>query len=814
MNRFKQKYVSLTSKEKQAFWLSLALTVGMVGFSFVSVPQLPQASNWLTQVVDLMPVFVAIICLTASALIFNGYAVWGGYLFVVGNTISNILSPMAIGNIGFLMGVLYFVVCLYIANLVFPAKVMRWYPYLNGLIAMFAVLLDVYWPYPRVTPPAETLWIVQGISGLILVTYLGSLLRNFQNFSLRSKLITTSLVLSILPMSVVGFLANQSSQVALTQDADDSLTIAADQVAASVDLFISSNMELMRTEAQDPDYAVYLKMSPQERAGSEMELDIYTTAKARASRSRFITSYALLDQQGIDIIDTDSREIGQNKSDRSYFQEVLKTGKPYVSPFGYSSIGNEPSIFFSAPVKDELNQIIGVVRVRYHAGFVQDLVTQLGDFQPGGLFGMIVTENNILLADSRSPDYIYKSIVPLDAAQLQEMKSGRYIPENTTLEQSYVDISALALGIRDLQTTPNFSGDLHPSGQAESGTVERSGATRLKNVAWYMVVGQSEASLYEPVVRQARSTLLVGVIAAVVAIGFALLIAWFLARPLSGLAAAATQLAQGNLGARAQRTTSDEVGALADTFNTMAEQLAGLVGSLEQRVADRTKALSTSAEVSRRLSTILSTRELVKEVVEELQRSFTYYHVHIYLFDEHGQNLVMTGGTGEAGRVMLARGHKIPRGRGLVGRAADRLSAVLVRDVTQSTGWLPNPLLPNTKAEVAVPIAVGQNVLGVLDVQQDQVDGLQQEDADLLQSIANQVAIALQNARRYEDAQRQASREALIAAIGQRIQTTDSVEEALQVAVREVGRALNTEGVYVQLGAHENGQKQRREGEL
>ena len=807
MNRLKQKYVSLTQKEKRAFWLSLVIAASMVGFSFVSLPLVLQAQNTVSWIVDLMPVFVGLICLTSSGLILNGRAAWGGYLFVIGNTISNLVAPMSVEGIGFLMGVLYFVVCLYLASLVFPAKVLRWYPFLNGFIALLAVLLDVYWPYDRTIPPSQTISIVQAISGVVLLIYIGFLLREFQDFSLRNKLITTSLILSILPMSAVGFLANQSSQTALTKDANDSLTIAASQVASSVDLFILSNLESMKAEALYPEFIALLKMSPQERAGSVIEQDVYVTMKALASKSKFITSYALLDGQGIDIADTDGRELGQDKSDRIYYREAIRTGQPFVSPFGYSAIGNEPSIFFSAPVKDELDQVIGVVRVRYNAGFVQDLIDRLGNFGSGGLFGMVVTDNNILLADSRFPDYLYKSIVPLDEAQLAVLKADRYFPESITLEESYADISALAAGIRNYENVPNFSGDFHPLKDEEAGTLERVGVAGLQNVSWYMVAGQSENELLQPVRQQARSTLLVGLIAAVLAIGFALVVAWFLARPLSALAQAARQLAQGDLTARAEARTKDEIGAMAETFNTMAEQLSGLVGSLEHRVSARTKALSTSAEVSRRLSTILNARELVKEVVEELQRSFNYYHVHIYLFDEQGQNLVMAGGTGEAGRVMLARGHKIPRGRGLVGRSADRLSPVLVKDVTQSTGWLPNPLLPNTKSELAVPIAIGQNVLGVLDVQQDQVDGLQQEDADLLQSIANQVAIALQNARRYEEAQRQASREALISAIGQRIQTTDSVEEALQVAVRELGRALNTEGVYIQLGARENGQK-------
>ncbi len=286
---------------------------------------------------------------------------------------------------------------------------------------------------------------------------------------------------------------------------------------------------------------------------------------------------------------------------------------------------------------------------------------------------------------------------------------------------------------------------------------------------------------------------------------------------LGSLTRSAQAMQQGNLEQSVVISGHDEVGVLGSALNSMAGQLRGLFSSLEQRVAARTKDLATVAEVGTATATILETGRLLQEVVDLTKERFNLYHSHIYLLDQAGENLVLAAGAGEPGRMMMAKGQFIPLNRehSLVARSARERKGVTVNDVTQAPDFLPNPLLPDTRSELAVPMIAGGNLVGVFDIQSDQVGRFTESDINIQTTLAAQVAISIQNVRSFEQSRTQATLETLVNTIGQKIQRTVTVEDTLQTAVRELGMALGAAHVKASIQArHPDNQAAKNANEV
>ncbi len=179
--------------------------------------------------------------------------------------------------------------------------------------------------------------------------------------------------------------------------------------------------------------------------------------------------------------------------------------------------------------------------------------------------------------------------------------------------------------------------------------------------------------------------------------------------------------------------------------------------AIERKRAERERIrmaeqLRTAADVSEQISAILDFDQLLNKVVTLLQSRFDLYYVHIYLLDPETQNLVMYMGSGEVGRALREQGHSIPLAteKSLVARAARERKVVAVAEICAEPAFMPNPLLPDTCSEVAVPLIAAGRVLGVLDLQDNRAHRFTQTDIDTFTTLAGQIATALQNARLFD----------------------------------------------------------------
>jgi GAF domain-containing protein len=293
------------------------------------------------------------------------------------------------------------------------------------------------------------------------------------------------------------------------------------------------------------------------------------------------------------------------------------------------------------------------------------------------------------------------------------------------------------------------------------------------------------------------------VVVVIVILLLSVLLAFTLARqltnPIRALTSTAQEIAGGQFDVQAEVTTADEIGTLAESFNSMTLKLRQTLDNVNKRAAQ----LATVAQVSTNTATVLDPFQMVATAVRLTQRGFNLYHAHVFEYNKTTDELqIVACGYKEGDEHEGTHGTAhipLQREQSLVARAARTRKPVIVNDVRSDSGWLPNPLLPETRAELAVPMVVGDELVGVLDVQSEYVDAFNEEDATIQLTLAAQLAVAMKNAQSYSTARDKAKLETLVNTIGQKIQRAGTVEDTLQIAIRELGLALGASRVKARI---------------
>ncbi|MFO7684326.1 MAG: GAF domain-containing protein, partial [Chloroflexota bacterium] len=668
------------------------------------------------------------------------------------------------------------------------------------------IVLDQFWPGVRISPPPLTETII-AITGVVTILILAAIIiKQFPTFSLRGKLIGATLAVALLAVAAVAFGVNLFTTQTITTQVGSNLSSLADSQARLVGEFLAREVNTLEAlsanqvlidiaqennaryaESSDaPSRQIAIKSGQWARATETDEVVLSVVENAASTE---LNKFKQLFPEHIELILTDKygAQIGATRRTRDFYKgdDVWWTdtyigglGSIYISEPEYRSDYGTFVLTIGVPLQGEnkegAREIIGV------------LATVIN----------LDTLSNVLLDSRFGETGINEIFLPGDRHLIID-NQGELVIQATNLDPQAIDYIKQPeepYFVTDFENTTHFLSSAFINTLTYEPVIDR--------LNWIVVSSQDSTEILAPVNQQQRLNTILGIIVVISAGFVAAFVGQRISKPITNLTKVAEEVTAGNFDVQAAIETQDEIGILAASFNDMTGRLRESINTLEQRVADRTQALAISAEVGRQLSTILDEDELVTAVVNQVRDAFDYYQAQIYLLADDGQTLVMAGGTGQAGQQMLAQGHKLQVGVGLVGRAAEINQVILVSDVTQDENWLPNPLLPDTKSETAVPIATGDQVIGVLDVQQNSVNGLLPEDTELLKSVANQVAVALRNARLYRTTQSQARQEALLRSINEKINSTNDMETAMKTAVRELGQALGTPQTIIRLGHH------------
>jgi len=255
----------------------------------------------------------------------------------------------------------------------------------------------------------------------------------------------------------------------------------------------------------------------------------------------------------------------------------------------------------------------------------------------------------------------------------------------------------------------------------------------------------------------------------------------------------------------------------------MAGQLQDLIGTLEERVAERTRALerravqlAAAADVGRAVASILELDTLCREVVALVRERFDYYYAGLFLLDQAGEYAVLQAGTGEAGRAMQARGHKLQVGGvSMVGSACAQRQARIARNIPdrKEAGEedddllrFDNPLLPDTRSEAALPLMVGDRLLGALDVQSTRPFDMGDEEIVILRLVADLVAVAVDNARKFSEEAALLEATSPLYRASRRLATALTVNEIVETIITSVAETEADSCAVARLYAPHGGQ--------
>ncbi len=440
------------------------------------------------------------------------------------------------------------------------------------------------------------------------------------------------------------------------------------------------------------------------------------TSKAMAQSASF-NRVIVLDMTGQVRGSSDVSLLNRNMGQETWFLTTTSSGNPgqatITGPLR-DPIDGQESLYFSTPIMNDNGQLVGVLSAR------TDLIPLQGLMADVPLWGE--TSDAYLIGEGRQ----YISTPRLGGSEM--------------IASDEIVGTALS-GVDGSGEWTDYRGQLVI------------GAYRWiapLNLALIVKQDRVEALATNQVLT--RTILLVGVLLGALAIIVALLISRRINRALMMATETAGQIAKGDFSLRIPNLGIVEANQLAGAFNAITDRIQNLTAGQEEMIQARTRQLEVANRVGRVIAAETDLDRLLQLTVNAIHEQLGYYHAQVFLLDDLRQFAVLRTSMGDAGTAMLSRGHKLPVGSGsVVGQTVSGGEPVLASDTRHAEFWRPNPLLPRTRAELAIPLTVADQVTGVLDIQSTEPDVFDEATISLLQTVGDQLAVAIRNAQLFDE---------------------------------------------------------------
>lgn len=740
-----------TDKAQRAagIFLGASLLIALV-YGYLALFQIRQ---WQMSALTGVFVVYSLVALVSLVLIRREQFSVGVWLLIGGMYFVFPALAVLVTAVGLVLGISLIMLTIMLATRFLPRTQATWAIFSSAVIAVAIVLFDSPARNYRLDA-APVQFFIGAVAVATAVTFAFLIVRQFVNYSLRTKLVVAFLLVSLLSIAVVAFFSIRTTSNALTEEVGGNLKGLANSQAFGVGTQLVRQVNVLNSLTLSRSIHDRLLVvnsnygdDPQQVEARLQQFERQWVANVAANQGPLLSArlnnlvsaeFLKLQEKFPDnnkifitdkyggLLATTAPIPDYSQSDETWWQKTYNNGQGaiYISQPTTDDDSDIFGIIIGLPFYDDDGNVIGVLRSTFNLASLVNLVTAGTDPQAGIDTELLFSSGYKLAGDGQSLEKMDPDVVKMLDAPSQEPFAEMNL-ENQPQLVSYSKVLAVT------------------------------GEPIIEALGWKLLVHQNRDKALAPVQAQRRNTIIVAVVLAAAVIGAALLMAGRMANPIVRLTQVAQQIAAGDLKSRATVESGDEVGALAKTFNSMADQLSEIIGTLGDHVSDRTQQLTTVVDVSQRLSSILDLSDLMREVVTLTKETFGYYHAHIYLLDDQHETLIMAEGYGQAGAEMKRRAHSIPlnAARSLVAQAVRESRIITVEDVRQDPHWLPNPLLPNTRSEAAIPVVLGNEVVGALDVQSDRVGGITTDDEVVLQALANQIAIAVRNARLFSETQ-------------------------------------------------------------